>query len=75
MGFSLFPRSVKFYDLFKEQHRKLAKAAGILDDLFTSFEEVEEHCKRINILESEGNTISRRIAKELSLTFITPHRP
>lgn len=72
MGFSLFPRSVKFYDLFKEQHRKLAKAAGVLDDLFTSFSEVEEHCKTINILESEGNAISRRIAKELSLTFITP---
>jgi uncharacterized protein Yka (UPF0111/DUF47 family) len=72
MGFSLFPRSAKFYDLFKEQHRKLAKAAGVLDDLFTSFTEVEEHCKRITIIESEGNSISRRIAKELSLTFITP---
>jgi uncharacterized protein len=72
MGFSLFPRSAKFYDLFKEQHRKLAKAAGVLDDLFTSFEDVEERCKRITIIESEGNAISRRIAKELSLTFITP---
>ena len=72
MGFSLFPRSAKFYDLFKEQHRKVAKAAGVLDDLFTSFEDVEERCKRITIIESEGNAISRRIAKELSLTFITP---
>jgi uncharacterized protein len=72
MGFSLFPRSAKFYDLFKEQHRKLAKAAGVLDELFTSFTDVEELCKRITIIESEGNTIHRRIAKELSLTFITP---
>ena len=72
MGFSLFPRSVKFYDLFKEQHRKLVKAVGILDELFTTFDDVEERCKRINIIESEGNAISRRIAKELSLTFITP---
>lgn len=72
MGFSLFPRSAKFYDLFKEQHRKLAKAVGVLDELFSSFTDVEEHCKRITIIESEGNTISRRIAKELSLTFITP---
>lgn len=72
MGFSLFPRSVKFYDLFKEQHRKLVKAAAILDELFTTFDDVEERCKRINIIESEGNAISRRIAKELSLTFITP---
>ncbi|WP_300162215.1 DUF47 family protein [Solidesulfovibrio sp.] len=72
MGFSLFPRSVKFYDLFGEQHRKLVKAAIILDELFTSFDDVEERCKRITIIESEGNAISRRIAKELSLTFITP---
>ncbi|MHC1791963.1 DUF47 domain-containing protein [Solidesulfovibrio sp.] len=72
MGFSLFPRSVKFYDLFKEQHRKLIKAVCILDELFTTFDDVEERCKRINIIESEGNAISRRIAKELSLTFITP---
>lgn len=72
MGFSLFPRSVKFYDLFKEQHRKLIKAAVILDELFTDFTDVEERCKRINIIESEGNAISRRIAKELSMTFITP---
>jgi uncharacterized protein Yka (UPF0111/DUF47 family) len=72
MGFSLFPRSVKFYDLFKEQHRKLVKAVCILDELFTTFDDVEERCKRINIIESEGNAISRRIAKELSLTFITP---
>ncbi len=72
MGFSLFPRSVKFYDLFREQHRKLAKAAGILDELFTDFTDVEERCRRINIIESEGNAIARRIAKELSLTFITP---
>ena len=72
MGFSLFPRSVKFYDLFKEQHRKLVKAVVLLDELFTTFDDVEERCKRINIIESEGNAISRRIAKELSLTFITP---
>ncbi|WP_029460814.1 DUF47 domain-containing protein [Solidesulfovibrio alcoholivorans] len=72
MGFSLFPRSVKFYDLFAEQHRKLVKAAIILDELFTNFDDLEERCKRITIIESEGNAISRRIAKELSLTFITP---
>ncbi|HCR13155.1 DUF47 domain-containing protein [Solidesulfovibrio sp.] len=72
MGFSLFPRSVKFYDLFAEQHRKLVKAAIILDELFTDFDDLEERCKRITIIESEGNAISRRIAKELSLTFITP---
>jgi uncharacterized protein Yka (UPF0111/DUF47 family) len=58
--------------MFTEQHRKLVKAVTILDELFTSFDDVEERCRRITIIESEGNAISRRIAKQLSLTFITP---
>ncbi|MFZ5427247.1 MAG: DUF47 domain-containing protein [Thermodesulfobacteriota bacterium] len=72
MGFSLFPKEVKFYDLFKDQNRKLIKAVTILDELFHSLEDVEDRCTRINIIEAEANTISRRISTELSSTFITP---
>lgn len=72
MAFSLFPKSPKFFDLFMEQHRQLKKAASILNDLFQNFTELEDRCQRINILESDGNKISRDIAKQLSLTFITP---
>jgi len=72
MGFSLFPKEVKFFTLFKEQNRKLIKVAGILDDIFHDFEDVEDRCTRINIIEAEANTISRNIALELSSTFITP---
>jgi len=72
MGFSFFPRTVKFFKLFEEQHRKLHKAAGHLCTLFEDGADTEEVCKLVNIIESEGNTISRTIARELSLTFITP---
>jgi uncharacterized protein Yka (UPF0111/DUF47 family) len=72
MGFSLFPKDVKFFDLFKDQNRKLLKAVTILDEIFHSFEEVEDRCTRINIIEAEANTISRHISTELSSTFITP---
>ena len=72
MGFSLFPKDVKFFDLFKDQNRKLLKAVTILDEIFRTFEEVEDRCTRINIIEAEANTISRRISTELSSTFITP---
>jgi hypothetical protein len=34
MGFSLFPRSVKFFKLFGEQNRKLNMAACHLSALF-----------------------------------------
>jgi uncharacterized protein Yka (UPF0111/DUF47 family) len=72
MSFSLFPKSVKFFDLFQEQNRKTFKAATILDEIMQHFQDVEEKCKQINIIEAEGNAISRNISHELSTTFITP---
>lgn len=72
MGFSLFPKDVKFFELFKDQNRKLIKAVTILDEIFHTFEDVEDRCTRINIIEAEANTISRRISTELASTFITP---
>jgi len=74
MLFSFFPKNVKFYELFLEQNGRLIKAATILDDMcreFTSVE-VEAKCQLINIIEYDGNKISKRIASELSQTFITP---
>ena len=72
MGFSLFPKEVKFFDLFKLQNRKLRKAATILNELFSTCGDAEDLCTQINIIEAEANTISRQIARELSSTFITP---
>jgi uncharacterized protein len=72
MGFSLFPKEVKFFEMFKDQNRKLIKAVTILDELFHSLEDMEDRCTRINIIEAEANTISRNISTELSSTFITP---
>ena len=75
MAFSLFPKEVKFFDLFKEQNRKLLKAVSILDEIFhpeLRQVDVETYCSRINIIESQANEISRRITTELASTFITP---
>ncbi len=72
MGFTLFPKTAKFYELFALQNRKLQKAAGVLHDIFHDFQGVEEKCMKINLIESEGNKICRDIATQLSLTFITP---
>ncbi len=72
MSFSLFPKDVKFFELFKAQNRKLKKAVAILDDLFKNFQDVEDRCTEINIIEAEANTISRKISTELASTFITP---
>ena len=72
MAFSFFPRTVKFYDLFQQQNSKLVEAGTVLIDIFRNFQGISDRCARINRLESEGNLLSREIARQLSLTFITP---
>jgi hypothetical protein len=72
MSFSLFPRTVKFYDLFRQQNKKLLEAATVLDRIFSDFTDIANKCRQINTAEAEANPLSRDIAKQLSLTFITP---
>ncbi|MDQ7823501.1 MAG: DUF47 family protein [Candidatus Eremiobacteraeota bacterium] len=72
MKLQLFPKNVKFFDLFKEESDLVEKAAEALNGLFSSFENIEEKCSTINRLENECHTLVRRINKELYRNFITP---
>lgn len=72
MSFSLFPKSPKFFELFREQNRIIVDAAKVLKKLAEEFSDLEERCQIINRLEAEGDVISRTILHELSTTFITP---
>jgi uncharacterized protein Yka (UPF0111/DUF47 family) len=72
MSFSLFPKSPKFFDLFREQNRIIVDAATILDTMAQEFDNCENMCQVINKLEAEGDIITRTIRKELATTFITP---
>ncbi len=69
---SLFPKNVKFFDLFREESALVEKTAEVLEDLFIHFEKIEEKCSAINKLENECNTLVRKINKELYQTFLTP---
>jgi uncharacterized protein len=72
MAFTLFPKSVKFFELFIKQSQKLVQSVNILNDIFEHHSNVEEKCAQIHIIEEEADIISREIARQLSLTFITP---
>jgi len=72
MGFSFFPKEIQFFDLFQEQNEKLNEAVSALNSIFQEFNDVENKCKSINIIEEAGNGVARRISQQLSLTFITP---
>jgi len=72
MSFSLFPKSPKFFELFREQNRIIVNAATVLERIADNFADCEDQCQVINLLEAEGDVINRTIARELSTTFITP---
>src|SRR5512143_3493152 len=72
MSFSLFPKSPKFFELFREQNRIIVHAATVLHKIAEEFNELEERCQVINRLEAEGDVINRTILRNLSTTFITP---
>jgi uncharacterized protein len=72
MSFSLFPKSPKFFELFREQNRIIVDAATVLDKMAREFVNCEDQCQVINVLEAEGDVINRTILRELSTTFITP---
>ena len=72
MSFSLFPKSPKFFELFREQNRIIVNAATVLHEIVEEFTDCEDQCQVINRLEAEGDVLNRTIARELSTSFITP---
>ncbi|MCM0756586.1 DUF47 family protein [Desulfovibrio aminophilus] len=72
MSFSLFPKSPKFFDLFREQNRTIVQAATVLEKIVQEAGDCEERCQTVNMIEAEGDIITRNITHQLSTTFITP---
>lgn len=72
MAFNLFPKVVKFFQLFQAQNRLVTEGARLLETVFLDNASAGEPCKRINRLEQEGNEQEREIFQQLTQTFITP---
>lgn len=72
MAFSLFPKTVQFFDLLSRQNDVLQEAVVLLNQILDDFGNVKDACKRVNIIEAEADILIREITHELSQTFITP---
>jgi uncharacterized protein Yka (UPF0111/DUF47 family) len=72
MGFSLFPKTVKFEKLFFDQIAQVVASARLLEEMCYQSSGFKERCLKINHLEEKGSAISREISRQLNLTFITP---
>ena len=72
MPLNLFPKIVRFFTLFRQQNDILIDAVNTLYELFDDYSTISEKCRKIIENEYAGNDVSREIARQLSLTFITP---
>jgi predicted phosphate transport protein (TIGR00153 family) len=70
--FKLFPREVRFYDLFEQQGQHILNAAGLLHDLVHNFTDARAKLHAINEVEHQGDQITHEIVRRLNTTFITP---
>jgi uncharacterized protein len=72
MSFSLFPKSTKFFESFREQNRIIVEAATTLSAIMHGTANCEDSCHVVNRLESDGDALNRAISHQLAATFITP---
>ncbi len=72
MAFTLFPKSIRFFDLLIQQNEILKDVAAELSQLFNDYTSVDEAFKRISLKEEQGDELCREIARQLSCSFITP---
>ncbi|MDK9708886.1 MAG: DUF47 family protein [Desulforhopalus sp.] len=72
MVFTLFPKSIRFFDLLIQQNEILKDVASELSRLFSDYTAIDENYKRITLKEEEGDELCREIARQLSGSFITP---
>lgn len=72
MGFSLFPKTVKFDEMFIDLIGTTRTAALVLRDMCNQPGEFREQIIQIMDLENEGSNLSQDISRQLAATFITP---
>jgi len=68
----IIPREERFYDMFEEQAKIVADAAGLLYDLFDKYENVDEKTRAIKEAEVRADRVTHTIIEKLNMSFITP---
>jgi uncharacterized protein len=71
-SFSLFPRTLAFFDMFNESAQNMVVGSRLLKQMMESYSGTEEKAREIKRVESAGDAITHTIFRSLNQTFITP---
>ncbi|MDD4003644.1 MAG: DUF47 family protein [Elusimicrobiaceae bacterium] len=72
MAFSLIPKEVKFFDLLDQQAENAITVSKYFREIAVNGVFDDASVKKMNDLESEGDTLCHEITDMLNRTFITP---
>jgi predicted phosphate transport protein (TIGR00153 family) len=70
--FRLIPREESFYELFVKDAEIMVQAAEVLQELVSTFEDVEAKARRLHDLEHEMDEVTHEVMRRLNTTFVTP---
>lgn len=72
LGFSIFPRNGRFYDLLAKLAALLVLSTEELTDLLEHFENIDMKCKRLVEVETEADDVTHSIYTLVNQSFVTP---
>jgi len=70
--FSLFPREEDFFALFRKQSAFVRQATGMLHEMVSQFDRLEERARQLKAVEHEADQVTHEVMNRLNKTFITP---
>jgi len=70
--FSLFPREEDFFALFRKQSGFVRRACGMLHEMVSQFDRLEERARELKAVEHEADQVTHEVMNRLNQTFITP---
>lgn len=70
--FSLFPRDDDFFALFRKQSAFVRQASGMLHEMVSQFDRLEERARQLKAVEHEADQVAHQLMARLNKTFITP---
>ncbi len=70
--FKLIPRQEAFFEMFNRSANAVVQAARLLNDLLTTYEEVDRKVRHLKDIEHSGDEITHEIYDALNRSFVAP---
>lgn len=70
--FSIFPKHVDFFSLFRKQGALVRQGGDLLLDMMEHYEDLENKAAGLKRVEHEGDLVTHELYEKLNRTFITP---